>query len=91
VLTFLVFCRWPIRVALWARLGLALAEISVRADGTGGPTILSAPSNGPASVQDSSGIRPDHLWTLDYVELLWSDTGGMAETASTSLATQGRV
>ena len=25
----------------------------------------------------SGGIRPDHLWTLDYVHLLWSDTGAV--------------
>ena len=26
---------------------------------------------------DSLGIRPDHLWTVDYVKLLWSDTGAV--------------
>jgi hypothetical protein len=25
----------------------------------------------------SSGIRPDHLWTVDYLDLLWNDTGSV--------------
>lgn len=25
----------------------------------------------------SSGIRPDHLWTMSYIELLWDDTGAV--------------
>jgi len=26
---------------------------------------------------DSLGIRPAHLWSFDYVKLLWSDTGAV--------------
>src|SRR6476660_1049380 len=30
-----------------------------------------------ASPSDSLGIRPKHLWTIDYVKLLWCDTGAV--------------
>jgi hypothetical protein len=33
--------------------------------------------NDPSTPSDSLGIRPPHLWSFDYVKLLWSDTGAV--------------
>ncbi len=49
----------------------ALAAGGARADTT---VDLASPPNASAGAP-SSGIRPDHLWTTGYAELLWSDTG----------------
>jgi hypothetical protein len=44
-------------------------------------TIASTPANGDAGNavvhSDSAGIRPDHIWTAEYIELLWNDTGAV--------------
>jgi len=56
---------------------LAVASWSV----TEAQTVTSTLANGDlaaaAAPSDSAGIRPDHLWTADYVGLLWSDTGAV--------------
>lgn len=39
------------------------------------PTICGV--SNASTPSDSLGIRPDHLWTVDYVKLLWSDTGAV--------------
>jgi hypothetical protein len=33
--------------------------------------------NNASTSSDSLGIRPAHLWSVDYVKLLWSDTGAV--------------
>ena len=44
-------------------------------------TVADPPSVGGVSKVStpsvSLGIRPDHLWSVDYVKLLWSDTGAV--------------
>jgi hypothetical protein len=46
-----------------------------------GQTIVegAATANGGPSGDSSAalGIRPEHLWTIDYVKLLWADTGAV--------------
>jgi len=62
---------WLPAACIWAALAMPEARAGAEAD-------LSSPAAanaGPASDSGSAGIRPDHLWTGDYVELLWSDTG----------------
>ncbi len=54
---------------------LALATIDVRADAIAELSSSQTANPGPTSASNSNGIRPDHIWTTDYVELLWSDTG----------------
>lgn len=51
-------------------LTVALAQ-SATAEAINGNSAVNAPSS------DSSGIRPDHIWTTDYVDLLWNDTGAV--------------
>jgi hypothetical protein len=41
------------------------------ADLSSAPTITAEPTSG------SSGIRPEHIWTIDYLDLLWDDTGSV--------------
>src|SRR5471032_1558443 len=41
-------------------------------------TVLSnAPGIGTAAQSASVGIRPDHLWTFDYLKLVLGDTGAI--------------
>jgi hypothetical protein len=44
-------------------------------------TVANLPSigfvNNASTSPDSLGIRPAHLWSVDYVKLLWSDTGAV--------------
>jgi hypothetical protein len=44
-------------------------------------TVANLPSIGfvsnASTPSDSLGIRPAHLWSVDYVKLLWSDTGAV--------------
>ena len=44
-------------------------------------TVANLPSigfaNNSSTSPDSLGIRPAHLWSVDYVKLLWSDTGAV--------------
>jgi hypothetical protein len=58
-------------------LWLAVTAVEVRADTSGDQTALPAASVGPAPGPDSASIRPEHLWTLDYLKLLGSDTGAV--------------
>lgn len=46
-------------------------QVNTVADLSSPPTV----NAGPAFAFESVSIRPDHLWTADYVELLWNDTG----------------
>src|ERR1035437_3520898 len=58
-----------------ACLMLASALVEVRADAVADLSSTPSTNSGQASASDSKGIRPDHLWTADYVKLLWDDTG----------------
>ena len=49
-------------------LAALAAAVSQAQTGTGVPVNVDA---------GAGGIRPSHLWTADYLELLWSDTGAM--------------
>ena len=51
-------------------LAVSLAQTVADLPSVGGVSNASTPSV-------SLGIRPDHLWTVDYVKLLWSDTGAV--------------
>jgi hypothetical protein len=61
--------------APFACLMLASAMVEVRADAVADFSSTPSTNSGQASASDSNGIRPDHLWTADYVKLLWDDTG----------------
>jgi hypothetical protein len=67
------------RAFVWiapAALILALSTLSnVRADTGLSSPMAPQPISGQASAPDSDGIRPDHVWTADYLKLLWGDTG----------------
>ena len=54
---------------------LAQAAVDGRADTAVNPSSAPRANAEPAFAPGSDGIRPDHLWTSDYLELLWSDTG----------------
>jgi hypothetical protein len=51
-------------------LAVSQAQIVANTPSIGGISKVSTPSV-------SLGIRPDHLWSVDYVKLLWSDTGAV--------------
>ena len=59
----------------FAFLLIASAILKVHADPVADLSSAPSPNPGKASALDSSGIRPEHLWTADYAELLWNDTG----------------
>lgn len=52
---------------------LALAMADARVDAAADPS--PAPAANDAQAPGSGGARPEHIWTADYAELLWSDTG----------------
>jgi hypothetical protein len=56
-----------------AFLSLILVAVDALADAdlSSTPTVVTEQASG------SSGIRPDHLWTVDYLDLLWNDTGSV--------------
>lgn len=54
---------------------VCLLLISVPVDAHAGADLSSTPTVTSDQASDSSGIRPDHLWTVDYLDLLWNDTG----------------
>ena len=54
-----------------------LLLISVPVDVLADADLSSAPAVSAGQTSDSSGIRPDHLWTVDYLDLLWNDTGSV--------------
>jgi hypothetical protein len=73
--SFFVPYLFPGRITLVVCFLLAQAAVGARADTA---TDFSSPPTAnatPPPTPESDGIRPDHLWTVDYVELLWSDTG----------------
>jgi PAP2 superfamily protein len=73
--SFLVPYRFPGRIVLVVCILLAQATVGARADtATDFSSLLTANATSSPTAE-SDGIRPDHLWTVDYVELLWSDTG----------------
>jgi hypothetical protein len=55
-----------------ARLGILSVSFLAWAHGQ---TIVSPAVNPAPASGATNGIRPDHLWTFDYVKLLWGDTG----------------
>jgi len=59
----------------FAFLILAFAAIGARAESASDQTSTQSAVAVQTPTFVSSGIRPDHLWTADYVELLWNDTG----------------
>lgn len=59
---------------LAACLALALAAADIRAGAVLDLSSGAAPGAVQSPAPDTSGIRPEHLWTADYVALLWSDT-----------------
>ena len=73
--SFFVPYRYPGRIVFGICFLLAQAAVGAWADTA---TDFSSPPTANATsppTPESDGIRPDHLWTVDYVELLWSDTG----------------
>jgi hypothetical protein len=58
---------------------LSLAMLSGLA--SSGQTVANTPLNRDmataAAQPDALGIRPEHLWTAEYVQLLWDDTGAV--------------
>src|ERR1022692_1389011 len=58
-------------------MSLITAAGALRAD----PTVPAAPdlpmTNITGPTREAHGSRPDHLWTVDYLDLLWSDTGAI--------------
>ena len=58
---------------------LSLAMLSGLA--SSGQTVANTPLNRDmataAGQPDALGIRPEHLWTAEYVQLLWDDTGAV--------------
>lgn len=56
-----------------AFLSLISDPIDVLADAD----LSSTPAVTAELVSGSSGIRPDHLWTVEYLDLLWNDTGSV--------------
>jgi membrane-associated phospholipid phosphatase len=52
---------------------LALAAAGARADTAA--DLAPAPVASDAQAPGSSGVRPQHIWTAEYAELLWGDTG----------------
>jgi hypothetical protein len=59
----------------------ALSLIASFSGVSGAQTVANAPSidfvNNASTPSDTLGIRPAHLWSFDYVKLLWSDTGAV--------------
>jgi hypothetical protein len=51
--------------------------ISVPVDAIADADLSSTPTVTAKQTSVSSGIRPDHLWTIDYLDLLWNDTGSV--------------
>ena len=64
-------------LAMLCPISLIMAAGVLRAD----PTVPAAPdlptTNLTAPTRETPGSRPDHLWTVDYLDLLWSDTGAI--------------
>ena len=62
-------------------LGAALSLIACFSGVSQAQTVANAPSidfvSNASRPSDSLGIRPAHLWSFDYVKLLWSDTGAV--------------
>lgn len=57
---------------------LILASLIVVVRSEAADPLSASPTNAElASSSDTSGIRPEHLWTADYLELLWADTGSV--------------
>jgi hypothetical protein len=54
-----------------------LSLISVPIDAFADADLSSAPTVTEEQVSGSTGIRPDHLWTVGYFDLLWNDTGSV--------------
>lgn len=59
-----------------AALALAFPAAVVALDDTGSLS-APAPSSTQSPVTDPCSIRPDHIWTADYLDLLWNDTGAV--------------
>jgi hypothetical protein len=51
--------------------------ISVPIEALADADLSSTPTVTEGQVSGSPGIRPDHLWTVDYLDLLWNDTGSV--------------
>jgi hypothetical protein len=69
-------------VPLFPKLRYVAAALSLAAYSLSqAQTVADPPSVGGVSKAStpsvSLGIRPDHLWSVDYVKLLWSDTGAV--------------
>lgn len=69
--------RAPARILLIALVLFAADRFSARAD-TGAES-SAPPTAEPAATPPaySDGIRPDHLWSIGYLNLLWNDTGSV--------------
>ena len=70
--------------SLFPELRHVFAALSLIASFSGlsqAQTVANPPSinfvNNASMPSDSLGIRPAHLWSFDYVKLLWSDTGAV--------------
>jgi len=66
--------RWIVSIAL---IAAATRMPNARADTLAESSSNSTATPGLPAPIISDGIRPDHIWTIDYVELLWSDTGSI--------------
>ena len=64
-----------IRFAVTACSLAALASIASQAQTAAG--IPTSVDGAVAAAPTADGIRPSHLWTGDYLELLWTDTGAV--------------
>jgi hypothetical protein len=62
-------------------VGAALSLVASFSAVSQAQTVANLPSIGfvsnASTPADSLGIRPAHLWSVDYVKLLWSDTGAV--------------
>jgi hypothetical protein len=73
--SLVIFGRLWRQFAPFACVMLASVPFEARADSIAEPSPQPSANAGQGSTSDSNGIRPDHLWTTDYVDLLWNDTG----------------
>jgi hypothetical protein len=59
-----------------------LSLISLAVDALADADLSSTPTVTAEQTSASNGIRPDHLWTVDYLDLLWNDTGSVITAPS---------
>jgi hypothetical protein len=73
----LIRLRLFLPVARVAVLMLASATLEVRADLAAEPSFQPSTKEGQVPGSDSNSSSPDHIWTADYLGLLWNDTGAV--------------